>query len=172
MLDSGLRSRSVFALVLVLVVGALLFGARPERADAGLQFLMGDTDCNSSVTSVDATIVLQYSARLFDTVPCARNAHLNSDALITSVDATILLQYVARLLDHLTPVPSYEGSVVSLGSDQCRALDAGGDQQYVLSDPTAGTPGQSIRVWGFLDYSTSQCGVTPLLRIVAVVVLS
>jgi len=168
---SILTTRIVPALALALLAAALLFGGKPERADAGIEFLMGDSDCRGNVNSVDATIILQYTADLLQTVPCARNAHLNTDALITSVDATILLQYVAGLLDHLNEVPAYEGAIVSLGSDACRALDVG-DVNYVLNDPTVGTPGQSVRIWGFLDSSTSVCSSTPVLKVVAVLVLS
>lgn len=168
---TAILPRAVPVLGLALLAAALLFGAKAERADAGLQFLMGDADCRGQVNSVDATIILQNTAGLLETVPCGRNAHLNTDALITSVDATILLQYIAGLLDHLNPVPVYEGVIVSLGSDACRALDVG-PQNYVLNDPMAGTPGQSVRVWGFLDASTSVCNSSPVLKVVAVLPLS
>jgi hypothetical protein len=171
MLASILQSKAVPALGLALLVAVLMFGARAERADAGLQFVMGDADCSTTVNSVDASIILQTTAGLIHTVPCARNAHLNSDALITSVDASILLQFVAGLIPGLTPVPVYEGTVVSLGSDACRALDVGA-VNYVLNDPTVGTPGQSIRIWGFLDASTSVCSSSPVLKVVAVLPLS
>jgi hypothetical protein len=171
MSTTAFRSRLAPALGLALLAAALMFGAKAERADAGLQFLMGDADCQGQVNSVDASIILQTTAGLLQTVPCARNAHLNSDALITSVDATILLQYVAGLVNQLTPVPVYEGAIVSLGSDACRALDVG-PADYVLNDPTVGTPGQSVRIWGFLDASSSLCSSSPVLKVVAVLPLS
>ena len=167
---SMLRSRVLPALALALLAAVLVFGGRPDRADAGIQFLMGDADCRGDINSIDAAVTLQFTADLLDGLPCQRNMHLNPDAVITSVDVAVLLQYIAGLVDELHPVPSYEGVISSLGSDDCRALNTGGEE-YVLSDPTAGTPGQNVRIWGFLDASTSECNSTPVLRVVAVVVI-
>jgi len=63
----------------------------------------GDTDCDGSVTSVDAALVLQRSAALIASLRCPQNADINGDGYITAVDAAIILQYVAGILRSLPP---------------------------------------------------------------------
>jgi hypothetical protein len=60
--------------------------------------LPGDADCNGVVNSIDATIILQYVARLIGSVPCPNNADVNHDGVISAVDAAIVLQKVAGLI--------------------------------------------------------------------------
>ena len=60
--------------------------------------LLGDANCDGSVNSIDAAVILQFSAGLTDLPACPLNADLNSSGDITSVDATIVLQAVAGLL--------------------------------------------------------------------------
>lgn len=65
--------------------------------------LVGDADCDRTVTSIDATVILQLTAGLLDTLPCRRNADPSQDGTIDAIDATLILQYVAGLLDSLPP---------------------------------------------------------------------
>ncbi len=68
-----------------------------------LDALTGDVNCNGSVDAIDATLVLQFSAGLSASMPCAEGADVNVDGGITSVDAALILQFTAGLLDSLPP---------------------------------------------------------------------
>ncbi len=61
----------------------------------------GDVDCDGSVSSIDASLILQLDAGLLDSLPCAQNADLNGDGEINSVDAALVLQRVAGLINGL-----------------------------------------------------------------------
>ena len=58
----------------------------------------GDVNCNGSVSSIDAALILQLDAGLLDSLPCAQNADLSGDGEINSVDAALVLQHVAGLI--------------------------------------------------------------------------
>ncbi len=64
---------------------------------------VGDANCDGSVNSIDANVVLQSSARLIDSAPCASAADANRDGDVQSIDATLILQYEAGLLGQLPP---------------------------------------------------------------------
>ncbi len=64
---------------------------------------IGDADCDSTVNSIDANVVLQSSARLIDSAPCESAADANRDGAVRSTDATLILQYTAGLLGQLPP---------------------------------------------------------------------
>ncbi len=62
----------------------------------------GDADCNNSVTSVDALLVLQVHGRLPDVLPrCREFADVNVDGSVNSVDALLIQQREAGLIDRL-----------------------------------------------------------------------
>jgi len=61
----------------------------------------GDVNCDGTINSIDATLVLQYGAGLIDTLPCLVNADVNQDGVVNSLDAAIILQYVAGFLTDL-----------------------------------------------------------------------
>ena len=63
----------------------------------------GDANCDGSINSIDAALVLQLTAGLLDALPCTGNADANGDGDLTSVDAALILQYSAGLLGHLPP---------------------------------------------------------------------
>jgi len=69
--------------------------ATPER--------VGDANCSGTVNALDATIVLQKSARLIGAVPCPPQGDANGDGRVDALDATLILQFVARLIGHLPP---------------------------------------------------------------------
>ncbi len=66
-----------------------------------LAFLAGDANCDGSVNSIDASLVLQQSADLLASVSCASEADVNGDGVIDSRDAALLLQHDAGLLPDL-----------------------------------------------------------------------
>lgn len=65
--------------------------------------LRGDTNCDGAVTSIDATLVLQYAAGLVLGLPCLEAADVNGDGLVNTVDSLLILQYDAGLLNSLPP---------------------------------------------------------------------
>ena len=64
---------------------------------------VGDADCDGSVTSIDAALVLQFNAGLFAFLACEAFADANADGVLTSIDALLILELVAGLLDALPP---------------------------------------------------------------------
>ena len=57
----------------------------------------GDVNCDGSVSSIDAALILQLDAGLLGSLPCAQNADLNGDGETNSIDASLVLQRVAGL---------------------------------------------------------------------------
>ena len=88
------------ATLVAVVAGIKTSGIDAELAEAAV-VLTGDANCNGTVDSIDATIVLQFVAGLLGALPCADAADANGDGDITSVDATLILQFTAGLLDSL-----------------------------------------------------------------------
>ncbi len=64
---------------------------------------VGDVDCDGSISSIDAALVLQRTAGLVATLPCDQNADVNGDSAIDAIDAALILQYSAGLLSRLPP---------------------------------------------------------------------
>ena len=71
------------------------------KCGEGSSEVPGDSDCNGSVNSIDAALILQHSAGLLANVPCADGADANHDGSINSIDAALVLQLTAGLLDEL-----------------------------------------------------------------------
>lgn len=65
---------------------------------ASLPTANGEVDCTGSATSLDAALVLQFSARLIDTLPCPDEGDVNGDGRIGPLDAALILQISAGLL--------------------------------------------------------------------------
>ena len=59
--------------------------------------IRGDVNCDGAVTSIDAALVLQYTARLVTTLPCLDNGDMNNDGVVNSIDAFLILEIVAGL---------------------------------------------------------------------------
>jgi ABC-type branched-subunit amino acid transport system substrate-binding protein len=64
--------------------------------------LTGDVNGDSMINSIDAAVVLQYSAGLITSL-CRENADVDGDGTINSIDAALILQYEAGLLSSLAP---------------------------------------------------------------------
>jgi glucose/arabinose dehydrogenase len=65
--------------------------------------LLGDVNCDGVVNSIDAAIVLQFTAGLFLPLPCAGAADVDENGSINAIDAALILQLEAGLIDHLPP---------------------------------------------------------------------
>ncbi len=72
--------------------------ATPTPTPGGL---IGDANKDGTVNSVDAALVLQYSAGLIGSINPRADA--NQDGTVNAIDATLILQYVAGLISHLPP---------------------------------------------------------------------
>ena len=96
---------ALVALVLALQLGG---GGRAVAQTAG------DADCNASVDSIDAVLVLQFDAGLISSVPCPEDADVNRDGNVDSLDATLMLQFDASLITSLPPsfTITVSGSVI------------------------------------------------------------
>ncbi len=70
----------------------------PTPTVSPVSFLVGDANCSGAVDSIDAALILQFSAQLVDFIRCPLNADVNASSTIDSIDATIVLQAVAGLI--------------------------------------------------------------------------
>jgi hypothetical protein len=61
----------------------------------------GDANCDGVTNSIDAALVLQYSAGLVSSLPCQANADVGGPDGLNAIDAALILQFVAGLLDSL-----------------------------------------------------------------------
>ena len=73
---------------------ATLTGATPTPSLGG----SGDVNCDENVDSIDAALILQFSAGLVGSLACQEDADVNGSGDIDSIDATIVLQFVAGLI--------------------------------------------------------------------------
>ena len=63
----------------------------------------GDANCDGTVDSTDAALVLQLDAGLITSLACQDAADVNDDGAVNSLDAALILQYDAGLIDSLGP---------------------------------------------------------------------
>lgn len=68
---------------------------------SGLKPTPGDANCDGTIDSIDAALVLQYGAGLVQSLGCEGNADVNGDGVINAIDAALILQYTAGLIDGL-----------------------------------------------------------------------
>ncbi len=78
--------------------GGVVDAAPPAPPPASQPLTSGDVDCTGAVTSLDAVLVLQFDARLIDTLPCPNEGDVNGDGRIGPLDAALILQMSAGLL--------------------------------------------------------------------------
>ena len=67
---------------------------------------LGDVNCDSSVNSIDAALILQLDAGLTALLPCEEKGDVNGDTMANALDATLILQFAAGLLGSLEPPAS------------------------------------------------------------------
>ncbi len=65
--------------------------------------ITGDVNCNDSIDSIDAALVLQLTAGLIGSLQCEENADVNASGAIDSIDAALILQFTAGLTEALPP---------------------------------------------------------------------
>lgn len=70
---------------------------------AVLEGATGDVNCDGSINSVDAALVLQYNSGLIDALPCLGGADADGNGGVDSVDAALILQFHAGLIARLPP---------------------------------------------------------------------
>ena len=61
----------------------------------------GESLCDDRLDSIDALMVLQYSAGLIGFKPCSDRADVNGDGSVDALDASLILQHAAGLLPEL-----------------------------------------------------------------------
>jgi hypothetical protein len=94
------RFAAVFALLFVAVAS---IGIWQMPASVQAHATRGDVNCSDNVDSIDASIVLQYDARLIQTYDCASQGDTNGDSRSDSLDASLILQFSAALISELGP---------------------------------------------------------------------
>ncbi len=90
---------SILFLCLLAVAVLFLGSSGPTAAGAST----GDSNCDGSINSIDAALILQYGAGLTSSLPCQEGADVDSDGSINSIDAALILQFTAGLVDSLPP---------------------------------------------------------------------
>lgn len=66
-------------------------------------FPWGDVDCDRTVDSRDAAIILQLVVGFISRVGCPIIADVNADSVVGPRDAQLILQFVAGLVPSLPP---------------------------------------------------------------------
>lgn len=87
-------------LILVSALVLLALAGTSSKQSVRAQTI-GDVDCDGVVSSIDASVILQYSAGLLASLPCNGAADPNGDGRTTAVDATVILQVVAGFIHDL-----------------------------------------------------------------------
>ena len=84
------------------MVATAAAGSNHGSIDAALRTVdAGDADCDGSVTSIDAVVVLQADAGLLNSVFCFGAADVNENGDLNALDAVLILQFVAGLIPTL-----------------------------------------------------------------------
>ncbi len=93
------------------VVGAYFEDAGGSNAGAAYVFeggaeppvptASGDVNCDGLVSSIDAALILQFTAGLLGSLPCPDGGDVNDDGSTNSLDAALILQFSAGLLNSL-----------------------------------------------------------------------
>ena len=65
--------------------------------------IVGDVNGDGTVNPIDAAFILQLSAGLLESLPCADGADVSGDGVTNPLDAALILQYAAGLLGSLPP---------------------------------------------------------------------
>lgn len=105
----------VLGTLAVTAAAVALLWLSPHSSSAGVSASpLGDVNCDGTVNSIDAALVLQFNAGLLGSLGCQDAADVNNDGTINSIDAALILQFTAGLLDSLGPSPSGEAVAIPL----------------------------------------------------------
>jgi len=77
--------------------------ATPARPPPTGPVPAGDANCDRSVDSIDALMMLQLTAGLIPSLPCQQEADTDGDGQITAIESALVLQFAAGLLPALPP---------------------------------------------------------------------
>ncbi|MDO4564933.1 MAG: dockerin type I domain-containing protein [Clostridia bacterium] len=89
-------------LLSLLLIICVLLPLLPASAEDGA-YLLGDADCDGTVSSADASIILRHLVRLSELSEQGRlNADVNEDGSVSAADSSAILRYIVRL-DSLPP---------------------------------------------------------------------
>ena len=70
-------------------------------------------NCDRISNSLDAMLLMQYEARLIDTLACRAGADVNGDGVLGVLDAQLVLQFDAGLIDEF-PASGSAGRIAHL----------------------------------------------------------
>jgi uncharacterized protein YkwD len=88
--------------VALLILAALVAQFESATTSAGTPTAAaGDANCDGAVNSIDAALVLQYSAGLIGSLSCQGLADVNYSSSVSAVDAALILQFSAGLISQL-----------------------------------------------------------------------
>ena len=62
---------------------------------------VGDVNCDRTVNTIDAVLILQFDAGLIASLPCQDFADVNADGHINAIDAALILRFEAGLIGSL-----------------------------------------------------------------------
>ena len=78
--------------------GAFFYSAFSPDVEVVVHGNAGDADCDASLQSLDALLILQFDASLVDSIPCGDASDMNEDCVLDSLDAALILKVVASLI--------------------------------------------------------------------------
>ncbi|MCH7697826.1 MAG: hypothetical protein IH865_02655 [Chloroflexi bacterium] len=76
---------------------------RTPTSTPTMPVVAGDVNCDGTIDAVDAAFILQFSAGLLGSLPCAGGADVNHDGVTNPLDAALILQFAAGLIPSLPP---------------------------------------------------------------------
>ena len=141
------------ALTLLLSLGFLAAGPTPSALGGGdaQPVGRGDANCSGHANSIDALLILQFSAALIDELACPEAADVDSDGAVLSIDASLILQLEAGFQDSLyrmrLTIAEPAGSCQPTGRPTTCAISVGG--AFRLSISLDGVPPE-----GYIAFQT------------------
>ncbi len=127
----GRHALSLLAAALLaigLIVTSFTIAGSVEHASGTM---VGDANCDGQANAIDASLVLQFDARLILELGCREVADVDADGTIGSIDAALILQLDAGLIDFLPAVAS--GAIAAVIRATAETLSVPEDQVIVRS---------------------------------------